>query len=92
MNYGKEEQQDHQDPERPFPRHQEREGKEGVMARYRAHFFDKNSDELRSFYVEAKNESFAEDEAEAEADRRGWPSNFRLNYVIPLTLNDKCND
>ena len=51
------------------------------MARYRANFFDKSSDEFRSFYVEAKNESSAEDEAEAEADRRGWSSSFRLGDV-----------
>ena len=51
------------------------------MAKYRANFFDKNSDEFRSFYVEAGNENDAEHAAEAKADKRGWPDSFKLGDV-----------
>jgi len=51
------------------------------MARYRANFFDNNSDEFRSLYVEADSEQQAENNATAEANKRGWPESFKLGDV-----------
>ena len=51
------------------------------MAKYRANFFDKNSDEFRAITVEADTEKQAEEKATQEADRRGWPDNFKLGDV-----------
>lgn len=46
--------------------------------KFRVNFLDKNSDETRSLVVDAANEDCAEEEGEREADRRGWPSSFRV--------------
>jgi len=51
------------------------------MTRYRANFYDKNSDETRTLTVEAPNEDKAEDAACTEADKRGWSNSFRLGDV-----------
>lgn len=46
--------------------------------KYRVHFYDKNGDETRSLMVEAPDQEVAEARAEEEADKRGWPSGFRV--------------
>jgi hypothetical protein len=47
--------------------------------KYRVHFYDDDSDEFRSFCVDAENEDDAEEEAVKEADRREWPPNFLIS-------------
>jgi hypothetical protein len=49
--------------------------------RWRANFFDKNGDETRSLTVVALTDEEAEALAEKEADRRKWPSSFKLADV-----------
>ena len=49
--------------------------------KFRVNFFDKNSDETRSFYVHANDKQEAEDIADKEADRRGYPKSFKIADV-----------
>lgn len=49
--------------------------------KYKANFFDKNSDETRTLTVHAKTEDEAETKAEDEADARQWPRSFKLADV-----------
>lgn len=50
--------------------------------KYRANFYDKNSDEFRSFTIEdAVDENDAECQAAVRADELKWPESFRLGDV-----------
>ena len=48
------------------------------LKKFKVHFFDKHGTETRTLEVSANSENEAEEKGVEEADRLGWPKQFKL--------------